>query len=605
MSQVGNWIGERTTTIGSGIIALNGAIQGFTSFSEYGDGEYWYSILDGFNREAGKGFYSNGLFTRTNIHATIFNGFFNSSNPTAIELSGNAQIYSSFNKEAFDLKVDEAPSDGQEYVRINGAWQTATGSTGGETNTASNIVADSDGPENIRGLYASKTLANLNFKSLQAGEGIVLTSNDDKIFIDTVDSTGLADHINDLVGAHLASAIGFNPSGTGSIVTTVQNSLFELYLGKEDDLGNPSLNGLALVSTIAGVRSWAKALMDSEIASLSGIKTVVLPDNTTITSHGKDLIGAVAAANSRAVLGLGNSSILDIGTTNGTVAAGDDARFGSVDIGDLDAASTPDGAELLPASQASNPVSVTVQQIAGNPTTLARGHNGLRKKGYSHFASIGPGTTGTHNALLGNELMVSYIYNGGSVASSVGSTFSPSIALATGTTTNGAAVVLQSDYPASLYYGDLNFDMRMSLQLPALPDSGQNFTFHVGFTNGALTDFAAITDKGIYFELTDASPNWFLCVKNGAPVTKVDSGVAAVAATKVTLRVAHDQALAKSRFWINGVEQSSILDSTRAIDAFTLLGMMAGIWKTAGTTARSAILFAYAYECSTTAIPGF
>jgi hypothetical protein len=348
------------------------------------------------------------------------------------------------------------------------------------------------------------------------------------------------------------------------------------------------------------------ALMDSEVTSLTGVKTLVIPDNTAVTAHGKDIVGAAAAANSRAVIGLGNSSTLNIGTTSGTVAAGDDARFGSVDIDDLTPATSIDGTEILPAQQGASPVSVTTQQVAGTPLTVRRSHNLTKYRGFSNLSSVGPSTIGVHKAILGAEQIIPYLTSGGAVSSAVGTTLAPSIALSTDTNSNGAAAILHADYPASLYFGgEKTFDMRMRIQPGILPTGPENYTLQVGYTNGALTDFAAVTDTGIYIELASGSPNWFLCVKAGANLTRIDSGVAAVANTAVTLRIAHDQAQAKSRFWIDGIEQASILDSTRVLPDFTLLGMMAGIWKSAGTTARSAILYGYYYDNQSAAMPWF
>lgn len=46
----------------------------------------------------------------------------------------------------------------------------------------------------------------------------------------------------------------------------------------------------------------AGALMDSEVASLSGIKTLSVPDSTTISTYGASLVGAANAATARATL---------------------------------------------------------------------------------------------------------------------------------------------------------------------------------------------------------------------------------------------------------------------------------------------------------------
>ena len=48
----------------------------------------------------------------------------------------------------------------------------------------------------------------------------------------------------------------------------------------------------------------AGALMDSEVSSLSGVKTLTVPDNTTISAFGASLIDDAAAGNARTTLGL-------------------------------------------------------------------------------------------------------------------------------------------------------------------------------------------------------------------------------------------------------------------------------------------------------------
>ena len=112
MASVGNWVGEITTTTGTGSIELGGALQGFAKFSDIGGNEFWYAIVDGLNKEAGKGSLSGNILTRSVIYSTLVNGAYSSNNPLPIVLSGNASVYATFNKTAFDeftatkVKVD-------------------------------------------------------------------------------------------------------------------------------------------------------------------------------------------------------------------------------------------------------------------------------------------------------------------------------------------------------------------------------------------------------------------------------------------------------------------------------------------------------------------
>jgi len=102
MLKVGNWVGELSTTTGAGSIALGGPLPGFTTFSTMGDGQVWYAIVDGDNREAGAGTLVGNILERTTVYSTIFNGDYNGSNPSPIPLSGLATVFSTFNKTAFD-----------------------------------------------------------------------------------------------------------------------------------------------------------------------------------------------------------------------------------------------------------------------------------------------------------------------------------------------------------------------------------------------------------------------------------------------------------------------------------------------------------------------
>jgi hypothetical protein len=111
MGKIGNWVGELSTTTGTGAITFGGAIQGYAAWSTIGNGEVWYGITDGLNREVGLGTLNGIVLTRTTVYATLIGGVYNANSPNAISLSGAAEIYSSFNKAAFDehdQKIDPA-----------------------------------------------------------------------------------------------------------------------------------------------------------------------------------------------------------------------------------------------------------------------------------------------------------------------------------------------------------------------------------------------------------------------------------------------------------------------------------------------------------------
>lgn len=94
-----NWVGELTSTVGDGPISLGGAINGFSSFSQFPDGsKVVYTIQDGFDKETGVGTLNGRALERTTIGATLVDGVYTiSSSP--LNLSGNSQVYATMNAE--------------------------------------------------------------------------------------------------------------------------------------------------------------------------------------------------------------------------------------------------------------------------------------------------------------------------------------------------------------------------------------------------------------------------------------------------------------------------------------------------------------------------
>jgi len=151
----------------------------------------------------------------------------------------------------------------------------------------------------------------------------------------------------------------------------------------------------------------------------------------------------------------------------------------------------------------------------------------------------------------------------------------------TGTTTTGAGGFMTDASAIRLGGGEAMFEALV--QVPTLPDGTNSFAFRVGFgdSNGAdMTD-------GVYFELTQASANWQCATSSNSTRTKTSSGVAAVAATWVRLKVVVNAAGNSAKFYINGT-----LVVTTATNIPTSagreLGIATNIVKSAGTTARTA-----------------
>lgn len=97
-----NWLGEYTSTIGTGDITLGGAIDGFAGFSNVGENvDVYYTVMDALDKETGIGTLTGGKLVRKDIHATLVDGAY-VKNGSAINLSGDAQVYGTVNAHFLD-----------------------------------------------------------------------------------------------------------------------------------------------------------------------------------------------------------------------------------------------------------------------------------------------------------------------------------------------------------------------------------------------------------------------------------------------------------------------------------------------------------------------
>ena len=108
-----NWVGENTSTLGTGPLALSGAISTFCPFSVLPDGsEVYYTLQEGFNRETGIGVVSNGTLTRK-VQATLVAGVYTETN-IPISLVGNGQVFAVINADfmtrIYNFSLDVADS---------------------------------------------------------------------------------------------------------------------------------------------------------------------------------------------------------------------------------------------------------------------------------------------------------------------------------------------------------------------------------------------------------------------------------------------------------------------------------------------------------------
>lgn len=195
--------------------------------------------------------------------------------------------------------------------------------------------------------------------TLSEGTGISLTQSGQDISIASTGGGGGS--IGGSTGATDNAII--RADGTGG--ATIQNSAVTI-----DDLGNISTTGTvdgrdlsadgskldgvetgADVTDTANVTS-AGALMDSEVASLSGIKTLTVPDSTTISAFGASLVDDISAAAARTTLnvdvaGTDNSTNVTLAGEDFLSLTGQQITANAIDLDNLSATGTPSSSTFL------------------------------------------------------------------------------------------------------------------------------------------------------------------------------------------------------------------------------------------------------------------
>ena len=145
MAQTGNWTEERTTTQGQGDLTLSGATAGnnVRLRDSLQNGEVWYSISNGNNREAGVGaFDGTDQLQRVTIGATYENGIYNSTNPSPLNLSGSSIVSCTFNTAAFqEFEIGNPPQDGYLLSSTAAGVRTWVDPAGGGVTAWGQIVA--------------------------------------------------------------------------------------------------------------------------------------------------------------------------------------------------------------------------------------------------------------------------------------------------------------------------------------------------------------------------------------------------------------------------------------------------------------------------------
>jgi len=339
----------------------------------------------------------------------------------------------------------------------------------------------------------------------------------------------------------------------------------------------------------------------------AGPKVVfIVSDYESLTDMNNMVDSAVGAgslkmttAERATIAGLGDSSSLDVGTTAGTVAAGDDGRFGAVDYGDLPVATTLDGNEIVAVDQGGDGVQTTSQDISGTPVTDVSGLALNRVRGYSDFSKTLDAYVGVTNTLFSLE---PYIVNfaGTSSAANQGASISgiASVLLSTGTAATGnSAIRLAGATVTFLSTQEYTATFLLSTSVLSGAETGHQ---QIGFSS----TFPALVNLGMYFEQTDASANWFACVKNAGGTERVDTLITSVIAVPQTYRIHYDPVATATKFYIDGTLVATILNSTRVLADATPLYQVLMARKTGGANPPALFLASHSYDIPKIGVSG-
>lgn len=279
-------------------------------------------------------------------------------------------------------------------------------------------------------------------------------------------------------------------------------------------------------------------------------------------------------------------------------------------VEDMDAAGELSGTEAVPVSRGGNGVQTTTDGILGTPFLQKSGHATIKRlREYSDFTRIRPAFASSTGGTLDLEPYLVTQSGTGASASQLGaagigapSFGRPGLLLSTGTTNTGYVVVEHLVGPLLFVAGTSNYDYRAEVQLIDLPTVDEAYTLEIGFF---LLGSAPAFTQFMGFRVSQSSTEWRTVVTDAAGDTTPASGVTAQTATTTAMRVWYDNATAKTRYYINGTELASITDATRSVDAFSLVRAGFILKKTAGTTARKAIVLRHSLDIKFAAIPYF
>ena len=156
------------------------------------------------------------------------------------------------------------------------------------------------------------------------------------------------------------------------------------------------------------------------------------------------------------------------------------------------------------------------------------------------------------------------------------------IQLSTGTTATGTSTL--RTHNGSFLFGNCAISLRQVARIPVLADSANNFSVRLGFSSSTN---AVLPLNGAHFTYDLSSPNWWVRTFAGGSTntTGIDTGIA-VTTDWTTLDTVINKAGTQAQFFINNVLAGTITTNIPTVTGQEV-GVMQGILKTAGTTART------------------
>lgn len=223
MHNVADFIKETSATVGTGAITLSGAVD--ASVGRFRDAwqvqtTVYYAILDGLNRESGQGtFDGSTTLIRNTIYSKIENGIYDDTNPTPIDLHGQAIVACTLNADTMQTLLDESGTL---------ADQVNTNTLNIETNRVDILANENNISTNANNISTNANNIATNTTNITANTGFIST-NQTNIATNTADIATNTGDISSNTGqislntADIAINAGQIAANTGQIDNNINN----------------------------------------------------------------------------------------------------------------------------------------------------------------------------------------------------------------------------------------------------------------------------------------------------------------------------------------------------------------------------------------------